>query len=95
MIAWVYKRLMNRTNLAAPMPQGKKCCVPHCDNGATEQWFPSVCALREAGVSVDWVGVCDKHDIDANEMMTRLFFGEKYDAELSDYRSRRQQGETQ
>ena len=94
MIAWVYKRLMNRTNIAAQLADGKKCCVPHCKNGASEQWFPSVCALREAGVSMDWVSVCEEHDVDANEMMTRFFFGEKYDTELAAYRTRRMQGET-
>lgn len=65
------------------------CCVPGCDRPAEESWMPNCCALREAGVSVDWVHVCAEHDVELNERITRGVFGDRYDAELAAYRERR------
>ena len=56
---------------------------------ATDYWMPSTCALREAGIKIDWVAVCAEHDVQSNEATTRFFFGENYDSELAEYRARR------
>lgn len=65
------------------------CQVPGCEKPAVDCWLPSTCALREAGVEVDWISVCAEHDVQSNENTTRFFFGAKYDDELAAYRSRR------
>lgn len=84
----VYRKLMNRGHLAPPVEDGV-CQVPGCANAATEQWMPSVCALRESGVEIDWVHVCTEHDIQLNESITRLVFGDQYDGALAAYAERR------
>jgi len=89
MFRWIYLRLMNRKNIGPIAQEGDGCGVHGCSNLATEHWLPSTCALREAGVKVDWVAVCDEHDVQSNEDTTRFFFGNKYDAELAAYRARR------
>ena len=89
MIHWVFKKLSNRKNIAPVLTDGLTCDVPNCSAPATEQWMPSVCALREAGIEVDWVNVCNEHDVQMNEQTVRGAFGDKYDAELAAYRNRR------
>jgi len=84
---WVYKTLLNRRNIAPPMRHDVPCDIPGCTTIASEQWFPTVCALREAGIVVDWVNVCAEHDVQANEDTVRFFFGPKYDVELAQYRA--------
>lgn len=88
-----YRRLMNRENLAPAMSGHEICCVPGCGMTASEQWMPSVCALREAGVDIDWAPVCTEHDIQMNEAITRLVFGSRYDDELAAYARRRRHNE--
>lgn len=87
MLRWLYRKLSNRHNIAPPL-EYKVCCVPGCGMDAAEQWLPSVCALRQSGVDVDWMPVCAEHDVQLNEVVTRLIFGDRYDAELAAYRSR-------
>jgi hypothetical protein len=85
---WLYKFLMSRRNVA-PKLRGQTCAINGCNEPATDQWFPSVCALREAGVEIDWVPVCPRHDTKINQFMVRFFFGSKYEQELADYYNRR------
>lgn len=89
MLARLYKFLLNRGNIAPALPEGMPCCVPGCDNKATEQWFPSFCSLREAGVKITWLHVCAEHDVELNENQVRLLFGSQYDRELARYRQSR------
>ena len=86
MLGRLLKALMNRRNIAPELSKGAVCCVPNCTNPAAEQWMPNVCALREAGVSVDWVHVCAEHDVELNETMVRTIYGSKYDVHLAFYR---------
>tara|TARA_R110000823_G_scaffold38236_3_gene103172 strand:+ start:2768 stop:3004 length:237 start_codon:yes stop_codon:yes gene_type:complete len=65
------------------------CCVADCVGIATDYWLPSVCAVRETGVEVGYMPVCTEHDIELNNYTTRMFFGTKYDDELSAYAKRR------
>lgn len=65
---------------------GTGCGVPNCDSVATDYWLPSVCALREAGIEVDWVPVCTKHDFELNKFTINFFFEEKYDDVLASYK---------
>ena len=65
------------------------CCVKDCVGIATDYWLPSVCAIREVGVIVDYMPVCTEHDIELNNYTTRMFFDDKYDAELAAYAVRR------
>ena len=88
-VYWLYRRLMNRRHLAPELAPGARCAVPGCYREAAEQWMPSCCALREAGVAVDWVPVCAEHDLEINEHAVRSLYGGKYDAALAAYRSRR------
>lgn len=87
MTNWLYKKLMNRPEIG-PKMHPKTCQIPGCTEPAKDQWFPSVCALRDAGVRVDWVAVCFEHDAQANEITVRHFYGDKYEAELSKYREK-------
>ena len=89
MLHWLFRRLSNRSNIAPAIPDNLTCDVPGCVAPATEQWMPSVCALREAGVVVDWVNVCAEHDVQMNEQTVRAVYGDKYNAELAAYRARR------
>ena len=89
MLHWLYRKLSNRANMAPALASGLTCDVPGCDAVASEQWMPSVCALREAGIVVDWVNVCAEHDVQMNEQTVRWAYGGEYDAELAAYRERR------
>ena len=51
--------------------------------------MPNVCALREAGVTVDWEHVCAEHDVELNEMTVRAIYGSIYDRELAVYRMKK------
>ena len=84
---WLYNKLMNKPNIGPKMQPGT-CQVLGCTKPAVDQWFPSVCALRDAGVKVDWVAVCAEHDVQANEITVRHFYGDKYEAELAKYRDK-------
>lgn len=84
----IYRFFFNRPNIGPGKAEGP-CQVPGCTNPATENWFPSVCALREAGVEIDWVAVCDEHDVQMNEQTVRGAYGDRYDVELAAYRERR------
>jgi len=86
---WFFKWLNNGAVLASALPEETMCAVPKCTHKATEQWLPSFCALREAGIEIDWVLVCDFHDLAINENAVRELFGDKYEAELKAYRNRR------
>lgn len=85
MLDKVYRFLLNRKNIAPPLDAGF-CCVPGCSEPASEQWFPSFCALREAGVPIDWVSVCAEHDVQLNERQVRFLFGDQHDDALREYR---------
>lgn len=93
MIRWVLhhltRRLLSRGEILPPLQERLRCAVPGCDRIAEEQWLPSFCALREAGVPPEAVPVCGEHDVELNEMSTRFLFGERYEAELSAYRKSR------
>lgn len=86
---WIHRFLMNRKNVGPELEADVSCGIPACKNPASDQWMPSTCALREAGVEVDWVAVCNEHDVQLNEDTVRFFFGDKYDTELAAYRQRR------
>jgi len=89
MLSKIYSWLLNRRNLAPDIELSDQCAVPDCTREASEQWFPSFCALREADVKIEWVSVCAEHDVAINENSVRALFGNKYDDELKAYRSRR------
>jgi len=90
LLAPVFRWLLNRGNIAPEIEAGKCCAVPGCSEIASEQWFPSFCALREAGVPIEWVPVCDKHDIELNSTSIKILFGDRFDAEVAAYKSRRE-----
>lgn len=90
MLAKIYKWLLNRKNIAGEIKSGACCAVPNCNNNATEQWFPSFCALRDAGIEIEWVPVCTTHDIELNAANIKILFGDKYNAEIRDYQQRRE-----
>lgn len=77
---WV---LQNPDNRAVPLAAGTKCC--HCGQPATEQWWPSVCALR--GEKLDWMPVCAACDYTMNEHTVRFLFGNTKDHRLAEYRA--------
>lgn len=85
---WLHRWASNRGDIGPGEVTGT-CCVPGCDRPAVESWMPNCCALREAGVEVDWVHVCAEHDVEMNEQTVRSVFGDRYDAELAAYRERR------
>lgn len=70
-----------------PVAQGK-CCVEGCENLAEESWFPDHCALRDAGVEPQWKHLCLDHDLELNKVVTQMFYGNRYDAELEAYTER-------
>ena len=86
---WLYRIVMNFREIGPQYESGRICEVPECEREAVEAWMPSVCALREAGIKVDWVHVCAHHDVQMNEEAVRAAYGTKYDTELADYRARR------
>jgi hypothetical protein len=88
LISWIYRLLLNRKNIGPDLGD-QICGIDGCAEPASDQWFPSTCALREAGVQVDWFPVCVEHDAQINEKTVRFFFGEKYDKELAKYRTSR------
>ena len=85
----LYIWLGNRSNIGREIPPDSICAIDGCEGKAVEHWFPSVCALRSAGVQVEWLAVCAEHDIQVNEMTVRFFFADRYDDELQDYRTNR------
>lgn len=89
MLGQFYQWLMNRKSIATEKLPSATCQIPGCERKAADQWLPSVCALREAEVNVDWVAVCAEHDAEINEITTRFFFGDRYDGELKAYRDSR------
>ncbi len=59
-----------------------------CGAPATEQWYPSVCALADA--PKEWVPLCTECDIRLNEMTVRALYGSERDDVLAIYRAERQ-----
>lgn len=80
-------------HFTAPDPEGK-CCVEGCDNDAAEMWYPDHCALREGGVQPDWHGLCLEHDLELNLLVTKMFFGDKYNSLLEAYAAKRRIAQT-
>lgn len=89
MLTWLHRWLVNRRNIGPKIPADGICGIDGCQEPANNMWCPSVCALREAGIEVEWVLVCAEHDVQSNEETTRFFFGDKFNRELAEYRARR------
>lgn len=65
---------------APPIATGALC---RCGAPATEQWYPSVCALADA--PKEWVPLCTECDIRLNEMTVRALYGSERDDVLAAY----------
>ena len=90
-----YKNEYNRADIyeirstAPDVPDDEICCIAGCGKPASDYWLPAVCALSEAGIEPDWVGLCPEHDVMLNETYLRLLTGSKYDEQLVAYRQRK------
>lgn len=69
---------------APPLPRGALCL---CGAPATEQWYPSVCALADE--PKEWMPICAACDVELNEITVRKLYGSARDDALAAYRAER------
>lgn len=67
---------------APEIQEGAKC---RCGAQASEQWYPSVCALE--GKPKEWIALCTECDVRLNEITVRHLYGESREADLAEYRA--------